>query len=91
MKNKKYIIVINKLNSHKIIIKYFMRCFCMIVIKGKNLIFNISIVLFLLGVGIFVAQSQNETNIVSTASLPVSNKIIVLDAGHRSEKMEELL
>ena len=63
----------------------------MIVVKGKNLIFNVSVVLFLLGIGIFVAQSQNETNIVLTASLPASNKVIVLDSGHRSEKTEELL
>lgn len=52
----------------------------MIILNKKRLLTILSIVC--IAVFVFSFQVANNSNTVSTVSLPVSNKVIVLDAGH---------
>lgn len=57
-----------------------MGCYKMIILKRKRLLFIVAMV-FVSVVTYTVASSKNN-NVVQTVSLPVTNKVIVLDAGH---------
>lgn len=58
-----------------------MGCIFMIIIKKKSLV-KITMILTVC-VGAFLIQTASETpKTVSTVSLPVTNKVIVIDAGH---------
>lgn len=58
----------------------FMGCFFMIIIQKKRLIYISLIVLTTI---LICGISTNKTeNTVQTVALPVTNKVIVLDAGH---------
>ena len=56
----------------------------MIVVHKKSLIWLGSFIFTLLTVVSLVKSNKSET--VATVSLPVSNKVIVIDAGHRSTR-----
>lgn len=57
----------------------------MIVIKKKRLIIITSLLCFSLSVCV-LKNSWQSPNTVATVNLPVSNKVIVLDAGHRRSR-----
>lgn len=57
-----------------------MGCYKMIILKRKRLLFIVAMV-FVSVVTYTIASSRNN-NVVQTVSLPVTNKVIVLDAGH---------
>lgn len=66
--------------------------FAMIIIQKQRI--------FLIIIAIFIsittcAYTMKKNNIVTTSSLPVSNKVIILDAGHgkpdRSEQVEKMV
>ena len=59
----------------------------MIIINKKRLITVTG--LLLIAIFAFTFQKADLNKTVQTVSLPVSNKVIVLDAGHRTEKMKE--
>ncbi len=52
----------------------------MVIIRKKKIIIVFSLLLFCLSIGLMVTNTKEET--IATVSLPVSNKTIVLDAGH---------
>lgn len=57
----------------------------MIIINKKRLIFIIStVIMSVLSVGLVYEMPMKKT--VSTVALPVSDKVIVLDAGHRNSR-----
>ncbi len=58
----------------------------MYIINSKR----IYIILFCLLVSttVFTLSNKKEPS-VQTSALPINNKVIVIDAGHRTEKMEE--
>ena len=43
----------------------------------------------LVAIGIYGLKDYQNENTVSTMSVPVTNKVIVIDSGHRAEKMVE--
>lgn len=58
----------------------------MYVIHAKR----IYLILFCLLIStVFCQISLKKQDTVQTVALPINNKVIVLDAGHRTEKMEE--
>ena len=59
------------------------------IIKLKRMAIILSGVVVAIGV-YGIKKNVNEATI-STMAVPVTNKVIVIDAGHRTEKMEELL
>ena len=59
----------------------------MILLEKKRILFIIGMVF--ISVFTYFFTITNNEKIVQTASLPVANKVVVLDAGHRSEKMRE--
>ena len=72
---------INKMNTDKKYLIYIYGVlFIMIIIQKKRLIY-ISLMVF---VSIFVCSMtvNNTENTVQTVAIPVSNKVIVVDAGH---------
>lgn len=55
----------------------------MIILKKKNLIFIGSLIIVTVFTYIFTGYiTNNKDNSISTSSLPVTNKVIVIDAGH---------
>lgn len=58
-----------------------MRCFYMIVLHKKRLILITTMICISLTV-FLVNGSLPKTQTIETVNLPVSNKVIVLDAGH---------
>ena len=56
----------------------------MIIINKKRLIAISS--LLLIAVFAFTFQTASNPKTIQTVSLPVSNKVIVLDAGHRKTR-----
>lgn len=53
----------------------------MIILRKKRLIMTA----YLIGVSLFAciySVANYEQNIISTVALPVSNKVVILDAGH---------
>lgn len=57
----------------------------MIIINKKRLIFIIStVIVSVLSVGLVYEMPMKKT--VSTVALPVSDKVVVLDAGHRNSR-----
>lgn len=52
----------------------------MVIIRKKKIIIVFSLLLFCLSIGLMVTNTKEET--IATVSFPVSNKTIVLDAGH---------
>lgn len=62
----------------------------MIVINKKKIITVLSGV-FILMFGIIFLSNVKETDFVSTVSLPVSGKVIVIDAGHGVPDEEDYL
>ena len=71
---------INKLHTNKKYLIYIYGVLFMIIIQKKRLMY-LSLIVF---VSIFVCgMTVNRTeNTVQTAAIPVSNKVIVIDAGH---------
>ena len=71
---------INKLHTNKKCLIYIYGVLFMIIIQKKRLMY-LSLIVF---VSIFVCgMTVNRTeNTVQTAAIPVSNKVIVIDAGH---------
>lgn len=59
----------------------------MLVFYKKRIIFLL--VATLLPIGIFVMQTANNNmnSTISTMAVPVTSKTIIIDAGHRTEKM----
>ena len=58
----------------------------MYVIRAKR----VYIILFCLLISTLAFNISNKKKqAVQTVALPINNKVIVLDAGHRTEKMEE--
>ena len=57
----------------------------MIVIRKKRLILIISLLCISLTT-VMISNSTRYSNTVETVNLPVSNKVIVVDAGHRSSR-----
>lgn len=58
--------------------------FYMIILDKKRL--GIIAGILLVAVFVFTFQTANVRNTVQTVSLPVSSKVIVLDAGHRKAR-----
>lgn len=57
----------------------------MFIISRKKILLISSLILISIFAFVFqIAKIDNQT--ISTVSLPVSNKVIVLDAGHRSSR-----
>lgn len=54
----------------------------MILIRKKSIVIVFTFLIISVALILGIQQSKNEAEIVSTVSLPVSNKVIVLDAGH---------
>lgn len=55
----------------------------MIIIDKKRILITLSVVALSMFVFTFqIANTNKNINIVQTVALPVSNKVIVLDAGH---------
>lgn len=52
----------------------------MIILKRKRIVFILSMVLVSMFVFMFQVTDKKET--IETVGLPVSNKVIVIDAGH---------
>lgn len=52
----------------------------MIILNKKKIMLVIGIIL--IGIFAFTIQSRNDEETVQTVSLPVANKVIVIDAGH---------
>lgn len=52
----------------------------MVILSKKRIMMITSIVMVALFA--FAIQTNTKTNVVQTVALPVSNKVIVLDAGH---------
>lgn len=52
----------------------------MIILNKKKIMLVIGIIL--IGIFAFTIQSRNDEETVQTVSLPVTNKVIVIDAGH---------
>lgn len=52
----------------------------MIILSGKRIIFIVSCIL--VGIIAFIAQNEGYKKTAQTVALPVSNKVIVIDAGH---------
>ena len=65
--------------------KEYMRCFFMIVVLNKKRL-GITLSILLVSVFVFTFQVAGAKNTVPTVSLPVSNKVIVIDAGHRKTR-----
>ncbi len=59
----------------------------MILLRKKRILFIITMI-FISIFTYFLGINYNK-NTVQTVSLPVTNKVVVLDAGHRTEKMQE--
>ena len=58
----------------------------MIVLTKKKILFYISCLsIFVLGI-VFCNSITNKPKIVETVNLPVSNRVIILDAGHRQAR-----
>lgn len=59
----------------------------MIVLTKKKIMHTVSIFMAVIFIFIFTFQiAKIDNTTVQTVSLPVSNKVIVLDAGHRSSR-----
>ena len=60
----------------------------MIVLHKKRLVLTAYLILTSIFVGIYGISSQKQKNTDATlvCALPVSNKVIVLDAGHRCSR-----
>lgn len=54
----------------------------MIVLRKKRILLVLSCIMVSLCVGVAIMPNLNKQKTVETVSLPVSNKVIVLDAGH---------
>lgn len=63
-----------------------MGVFSMILLPKKRILFIILVVFVSVFTYFFSTENLNKT--IQTVSLPVTNKVVVLDAGHRSEKIE---
>lgn len=59
----------------------------MILLPKKRILFIILVIFVSVFTYFFSTENLNKT--IQTVSLPVTNKVVVLDAGHRAEKMEE--
>ena len=57
----------------------------MIVLRKKRIAFIGSLVCLSL-TGISLKSSLQKQKVIATVNLPVSNKVIILDAGHRSTR-----
>lgn len=58
------------------------------IILNKKKILSIWICIIIIVV-IFIARIENKKESIITVALPINNKTIILDAGHRSEKIQE--
>ena len=56
----------------------------MIILKKKRILFILSLVL--VSMFAFTIQIAKDEKTISTVALPVSNKVIVIDAGHRKTR-----
>ena len=56
----------------------------MIILPKKRILFIILVVFVSVFTYFFSIENLNKT--IQTVSLPVTNKVVVLDAGHRTEK-----
>lgn len=56
----------------------------MIILNKKRL--GITLSILLVSIFVFTFQVASTQNTVPTVSLPVSNKVIVIDAGHRKTR-----
>lgn len=54
----------------------------MIVLRKKRILLVLSCIIVSLCVGVTIIPNLDKQPTVETVSLPVSNKVIVLDAGH---------
>lgn len=61
----------------------------MIILNKKRLLLMISAVL--ISIGVFSISMSREDNVVQTVALPVSNKVIVIDARAWCTRWGELL
>lgn len=59
----------------------------MIILPKKRILFIILVVF--VSVFTYFLSTENLNKTIQTVSLPVTNKVVVLDAGHRTEKMKE--
>lgn len=59
----------------------------MILLPKKRILFIILVVF--VSVFTYFLSTENLNKTIQTVSLPVTNKVVVLDAGHRTEKMKE--
>lgn len=62
----------------------------MIVLDKKKIMLAIAEVFILIIVVCVFRFSKNQKNVIPTVALPVSNKVIVLDAGHGRRRPEEV-
>lgn len=62
----------------------------MIVLDKKKIMLAIAGVFILIIVVCVFRFSKNQKNVIQTVALPVSNKVIVLDAGHGRRRPEEV-
>lgn len=61
--------------------------FIMILLRKKRILFIITMVF--ISIFTYFLGINYKDNTVQTVSLPVTNKVVVLDAGHRAEKTRE--
>ena len=54
----------------------------MLVVNKKRIYLVLSCILVLVGILNFGGINKNNKSVVETVALPVSNRVIVLDAGH---------
>lgn len=60
----------------------------MILLRKTRILFIITMVF--ISIFTYFLGVNNKEKTVQTVSLPVTNKVVVLDAGHRTEKTKEL-
>lgn len=70
----------NKKLSYSIIKYIYMGVFSMIILNKKRILVVIVILVFSFGICL-IETNTGET--IETVALPVTNKVIVIDAGHR--------
>ncbi len=58
----------------------------MILLEKKRIMLIIAVVF--VSISFYLIQDKNAYETVQTVSLPVTNKVVILDAGHRSGKMK---